>query len=39
MGWGRPNLAHSAEEKMSEAILNDGMTGHAKNQPPKPGPT
>jgi hypothetical protein len=25
MGWGSPNLMHSLEEKMLEAILEDGM--------------
>jgi hypothetical protein len=31
MGWRRPNLVHSVEEKMLKAILKDGMTRWAKN--------
>jgi len=26
MGWGKPNLVRNVEEKMLEAILEDGMT-------------
>jgi hypothetical protein len=32
---GRPNLVHSAKEKMLKAILEDEMTEHVKNQTPK----
>jgi hypothetical protein len=32
MVWGRPNLVHSVEEKMCNAILKDGMTKRAKSQ-------
>jgi hypothetical protein len=29
--WGRPNLVHNDEEKMSQAILKDGMIGWVEN--------
>jgi hypothetical protein len=32
MGWGRPNLVCSVEEKMLKAILGDGMIKEAKGQ-------
>jgi hypothetical protein len=32
---GRPNLVHSAKEKMLKAILKDEMIEHAKSQTPK----
>jgi hypothetical protein len=32
MGWGRPNLMHNVEVKMSKAILKDGMIKRAKSQ-------
>jgi hypothetical protein len=35
MGWGRPNLVHSAKEKMSQAILKDGMIGWVESHAPE----
>jgi len=31
VGWRRPNLVHNDEEKMSKAILKDGMIGWVEN--------
>jgi hypothetical protein len=31
VGWGKPNLVRNVKEKMSKAILKDGMTGWAKS--------
>jgi hypothetical protein len=39
MGWGRPNLVCSVEEKMLEAILKDKMTRRVENQTLELGPT
>ncbi len=30
--WGKPNLVHNVKEKMSKAVLKEGMTKLAKNQ-------
>jgi len=38
-GMWRPNLVHSAKEKMSKAILKDGMTGRVESQALEPSPT
>jgi hypothetical protein len=32
VGWGRPNLVCSVEEKMLETILKDGMTNEAEGK-------
>jgi hypothetical protein len=39
MGWGRPNLVHNVEEKMSKTILKYGMTRQVESQTPKPWPS
>jgi len=31
-GMGIPNMVHNVDEKMSKAILKDGMSRRAKNQ-------
>jgi hypothetical protein len=36
VGWGRPNLVRSVEEKMSKAILKDGMIGWVESQALEP---
>ncbi len=36
IGWGRPNLVCSVEEKILEAILKDEMIGRTKTQTHEP---
>jgi hypothetical protein len=36
IGWGRPNLMCSVEDKILEVVLKDGMIGQTINQTHEP---